>query len=50
MRPNPQRKREAEETDKVEDLRGVTVESLRRLRAALIGLIQGLPKRRRLRQ
>ena len=43
-----QRKREAEEADKVEVAPGVTVASLRRLRAALIGPTQGLPKRRRL--
>ena len=43
-----QRKREAEEADKVEVAPGVTVASLRRFRAALIGPIQGLPKRRRL--
>ena len=44
-----QRKREAEdEPDKVEVAPGVTVASLRRFRAALIGLTQGLPKRYRL--
>ena len=43
-----QRKREAEEADKVEVAPGVTVASLRRFRAALIGPTQGLPKRRRL--
>ena len=43
-----QRKREAEEADKVEVEPGVNVASLRRFRAALIGPIQGLPKRRRL--
>ena len=43
-----QRKREAEEADKVEVTPGVTVASLRRSRAALIGPTQGLPKRRRL--
>ena len=43
-----QKKREAEEADKVEVIPGVTVASLRRFRAALIGPIQGLPKRRRL--
>ena len=43
-----QRKREAEEADKVEVAPGVTVASLRRFRAALIGQTQGLPKRRRL--
>ena len=41
-----QRKREAEEADKVEVAPGVTVVSLRRFRAALIGPTQGLPKRR----
>ena len=43
-----QRKREAEEADKVEVAPGVTVVSLRRFRAALIGPTHGLPKRRRL--
>ena len=43
-----QRKREAVEADKVEVAPGVTVASLRRFRAALIGPTQGLPKRRRL--
>ena len=43
-----QRKREAEEADKVKVTPGVTVASLRRFRAALIGSTQGLPKRRRL--
>ena len=43
-----QRKREAEEADKVEVAPGVTVASLRRFRAVLIGPTQGLPKRRRL--
>ena len=43
-----QRKREAEEADKVEVAPGVTVASLRRFRAALTGPTQGLPKRRRL--
>ena len=43
-----QRKREAEEADKVKVAPGVTVARLRRFRAALIGPIQGLPKRRRL--
>ena len=43
-----QRKREAEEADKVEVAPGVTVASLRRFRAALIGPTQGLPQRRRL--
>ena len=36
--------------DRVEVVPGVTVESFRRFRAALIGPIQGLPKRRRLRR
>ena len=43
-----QKKREAEEADKVEVAPGVTVASLIRFRAALIGPIQGLPKRCRL--
>ena len=43
-----QGKRGAEEADKVEVAPGVTVASLRRFRAALIGPTQGLPKRRRL--
>ena len=43
-----QRKRDAEEADKVEVAPGVPVASLRCLRAALIGPVQGLPKRRRL--
>ena len=43
-----QRKREAEEADKVEVAPGVTLASLRRFRAALIGPTRGLPKRRRL--
>ena len=43
-----QKKREALEADKVEVAPGVTVASLRRFRAALIGPTQGLPKRRRL--
>ena len=43
-----QRKREAEEADKAEVAPGVTVASLRRFRAALIGLTQGLPKQSRL--
>ena len=43
-----QRKREAEEADKVEVAPGLTVASMRRFRAVLIGLTQGLPKRRRL--
>ena len=50
MRPinGRQKKREAEEADKVEVAPGVTVASLRRFRTALIGPTQGLPKRRRL--
>ena len=47
---NQQSKREAEEADKVEVAPGVTVESLRRFRAALVGRAQGLPKRHRLRR
>ena len=43
-----QRKREAEEADKVEVASGVTVASLRRFRAALNAPTQVLPKRRRL--
>ena len=43
-----QEKREAEEADKVEVAPGVTVASLRRFRAALIGPTQGLTERRRL--
>ena len=43
-----QRKREAEEADKVEVAPGVTVACLRRFKAALIGQTQRLPKRRRL--
>ena len=43
-----QRKREAEEADKVEVAHGVTAASSRRFGAALIGPTQGLPKRRRL--
>ena len=46
---NGQRKREAEEVDKVEVASGVAVGSLRRFRAALIGPTPGLPKRHRLR-
>ena len=38
-----QKKREAEEADKVEIAPGVTVASLRRFRTALIGPTQGLP-------
>ena len=40
-----QRKREAKEANKAEVAPGVTVASLRRFRAALIGRTQGLPKR-----
>ena len=43
-----QKKREAEEADKVEVAPAVTVASLRRFRTALIRPAQGLPKRRRL--
>ena len=43
-----QKRREAEEADKVEVAPRVTVASLRRFRTALIGSTQGLPKRRRL--
>ena len=43
-----QKKREAEEVDRVEVAPWVTVASLRRFRAALIGPTQGLPKQRRL--
>ena len=43
-----QKKRDAEEADKVEVAPGVTVASLRRFRTALIGPTQGLSKRRRL--
>ena len=43
-----QKKKEAEEADKVEVATGVTVASLRRFRAALIRPTQGLPNRRRL--
>ena len=42
------RKRRAEEADKLEVAPGVTVASLRRLRAALIGPTQEIPERRRL--
>ena len=38
-----QRKREAEEADKVEVAPGVTVASFRRFRVALIGSTHGLP-------
>ena len=44
-----QRKREAEEADKIEVAPGVTVASLRRFRAStLFGPTRGFPKRRRL--
>ena len=43
-----QKKREADEADKVEVAPGVTVASLRSFRAALTGPTQGLTKRRRL--
>ena len=43
-----QKKREAEEADKVEVAPGMTVASLIRCRAALIRPAQGLPKQRRL--
>ena len=43
-----QKKRETEEADKVEVPPVVTVASMRRFRAALIGPTQGLSKRRRL--
>ena len=43
-----QRKREAEDADKVEVEPEVTVASLRRFRAALIEPTQGLTKRRQL--
>ena len=43
-----QKKREAGEKDKVEVAPWVTVASLRRFRAALIGPTRGLPMRRRL--
>ena len=45
---NRHRKREAKEADKAEVATGMTVASLRRFRAALIGPTQGLHKRRRL--
>ena len=47
---NQQRKREAKEAEKVEVAPGVTVGSLRRVKAELIGPTQGLPNWRRLRQ
>ena len=47
---NRQRKRKAEDVDKVEVKPGVTRGSLRYFRAALIGPTQGVPKRRRLRR
>ena len=45
---NQERKREAKEADKVEISPGVTLASLRRFKAALIGPTQDLPKRCRL--
>ena len=45
---NRQRKREAEDTDKVEVAPGVTVASLRCFRVALIRPTHGFLKRRRL--
>ena len=45
---NRQRKREAEEADKVETALRAMVASLRRFRAALIGRTQRFPKRHRL--
>ena len=39
-----QRKREAEEADKIEVAPGVTVASLRRFRAALIGPTRKIPQ------
>ena len=42
---NRQRKREAEGADRVEVASGVSVASLRRFRAVLIGTTQGLPSR-----
>ena len=42
---NRQRKIEAEGADRVEVAPGITVVSLRRFRAALIGPTQGLPSR-----
>ena len=45
---NRQKKREAEEADKVKVAPGVTVTGLIRFRAALIRPTQGLLKRRRL--
>ena len=46
---NRQRKREAEQTDKVEVVLGMTVASLRCLKASLIGPTLELPNWRRLR-
>ena len=43
-----QRKRGAEEADTLEVAPGVTVASLTRFKAALVGPTQGLPKRCRL--
>ena len=47
---NRQRKKEAEEADKVEVASGVNVGSLRWFRAAFIRQTQVLPRRRRLRR
>ena len=47
---NWQKKTGAEEMEKGEVVPGITVGSLRRFKAALIGLTQGFPKRRRLRR
>ena len=47
---NRQSKKEAEEADKVEVGPGVTAGNLRPFVAALVGPIQGLPGRRRLRR
>ena len=46
---NRQRKREAEEANRLEVAHGVTIGSLRRFRVALIRPTQGSPKWRRLR-
>ena len=43
-----QRKREAEQADKVEVAPGIAVASLTRFRVTLIGPTKGLPTRRRL--
>ena len=47
---NQQREREAGEADKAKAAPGMTVGSLRRFRAALVGPTQGILKRRRLRR